>query len=116
MVHGWAMHSGIWRDFAKLLAQNHQVTLVDLPGHGRSKKIDSFTLEQISEALVNAMPDESSCWLGWSLGATVVLDIANRFPERVNSLVLLAGNPFFTQTPEWSGMAIELLDLSLIHI
>jgi pimeloyl-[acyl-carrier protein] methyl ester esterase len=110
MVHGWAMHSGIWRDFAQMLAKNYKVTLVDLPGHGRSKKIDSFTLEQISEALVYAMPDESSCWLGWSLGATVVLDIANRFPGRVNSLVLLAGNPFFTQTPEWSGMAIELLD------
>jgi pimeloyl-[acyl-carrier protein] methyl ester esterase len=110
MVHGWAMHSGIWRDFAQMLAQNYQVTLMDLPGHGRSEKIDSFTLEQICEALVNAMSDANSCWLGWSLGATVVLDIADRFPDRVNSLVLLAGNPSFTQAAQWPGMAIELLD------
>jgi pimeloyl-[acyl-carrier protein] methyl ester esterase len=110
LVHGWAMHSGIWRDFAEQLAQNYQVTCIDLPGHGRSKKIDSFTLERISEALVNAVSDESSCWLGWSLGATVVLDIARRFPERVNSLVLLAGNPAFTQTAQWPGMNIGLLD------
>ena len=110
LVHGWAMHSGIWRDFAEQLAQNYQVTCIDLPGHGRSKKTDSFTLERISEALVNAVSDESSCWLGWSLGATVVLDIARRFPERVNSLVLLAGNPAFTQTAQWPGMNVGLLD------
>jgi pimeloyl-[acyl-carrier protein] methyl ester esterase len=110
LVHGWAMHSGIWRDFAQQLAQNYQVTCIDLPGHGRSEKIDSFTLDQISDALVNAVSDESSCWLGWSLGATVVLDIAYRFPERVNSLVLLAGNPSFTQTAQWPGMNVGLLD------
>ncbi len=110
LVHGWGMHSGIWRDFAQQLAQNYQVTCVDLPGHGRSKKIDSFTLERISDALVDAVSDESSCWLGWSLGATVVLDIASRFPERVNSLVLLAGNPSFTQTAQWPGMKPVLLD------
>jgi len=110
LVHGWAMHSGIWRDFARQLAKNHQVTCIDLPGHGHSKKIASFTLEQVSEALVNAVSDENSCWLGWSLGATVVLDIANRFPDRVNSLVLLAGNPLFTQTMHWSGIEVESLD------
>jgi pimeloyl-[acyl-carrier protein] methyl ester esterase len=110
LVHGWAMHSGIWRSFAGQLAQNYQVTCIDLPGHGRSGKIDAFTLDQISYALVNAVSDERSCWLGWSLGATVVLDIARRFPDRVNSLVLLAGNPSFTQKPQWSGMKVDLLD------
>ncbi len=110
LVHGWAMHSGIWQDFAGQLAQNYQVTCVDLPGHGRSEKVDAFTLDQISDALVNAISDESSCWLGWSLGATVVLDLARRFPERVNSLVLLAGNPSFTQTAQWPGINVDLLD------
>lgn len=110
LVHGWAMHSGIWRDFAEQLAQNYQVTCIDLPGHGRSEKIAAFTLEQVSGALVDAVTDESSCWLGWSLGASVVLDIAKRFPVRVNSLVLLAGNPSFTQTERWPGMKVGLLD------
>lgn len=110
LVHGWAMHSGIWRDFAGQLAKNYQVTCIDLPGHGWSEKADSFRFEQISEVLVNAVTDDSCCWLGWSLGATVVLDIARRFPERVNSLVLLAGNPAFTQTAHWPGINVGLLD------
>lgn len=95
LVHGWAMHTGIWRDFAKQLAQNYQVTCIDLPGHGHSEKIDPFTLERISAELVNAIPEQGCCWLGWSLGATVALDIAGRYPGRLSSLVLLAGNPLF---------------------
>jgi pimeloyl-[acyl-carrier protein] methyl ester esterase len=119
LVHGWAMHTGIWREFAKHLAQNYRVTCIDLPGHGRSEKIDPFTLERIGDALVNAVPGESCCWLGWSLGVTVALDIAGRHAERVSSLALLAGNPSFavgatgrspeTQT-EWPGMDVRLLD------
>ncbi|TAN67175.1 MAG: alpha/beta fold hydrolase [Methylobacter sp.] len=95
LVHGWAMHTGIWRDFAKQLALNYQVTCIDLPGHGHSELIDPFTLERISAELLKAIPGQGCCWLGWSLGATVVLDVAARYPERVSSLVLLAGNPLF---------------------
>ena len=29
LVHGWAMHSGIWQDFARQLAQQYQVTCID---------------------------------------------------------------------------------------
>jgi pimeloyl-[acyl-carrier protein] methyl ester esterase len=118
LAHGWAMHAGIWREFARKLALNYRVTCIDLPGHGRSEAIDPFTLERISAELANAIP-EQSCWLGWSLGVTVALDIAARYPERVSALVLLAGNPSFTvgetgrsletQT-EWPGMDIRLLD------
>jgi pimeloyl-[acyl-carrier protein] methyl ester esterase len=115
LVHGWAMHTGIWREFARQLAQDYRVTCIDLPGHGRSGKIDPFTLERISDELVKAV-SERSCWLGWSLGATVVLDIADRYPERVSSLVLLAGNPLFTQTAQWPGMDIHLLDEFAEHL
>ncbi|MDP1665523.1 MAG: pimeloyl-ACP methyl ester esterase BioH [Methylobacter sp.] len=116
LVHGWAMHTGIWREFAKQLAQNYRVTCIDLPGHGRSGKIDPFTLELISAELVHAVPEQSCCWLGWSLGASVVLDIADRYPERVSSLVLLAGNPLYTQTEQWPGMDVSLLDDFADHL
>ncbi|MDP3334935.1 MAG: alpha/beta fold hydrolase [Methylococcaceae bacterium] len=97
LVHGWAMHTGIWRNFAKQLAQNYRVTCIDLPGHGQSEALQPFNLEQISELLANNVDIESACWLGWSLGATVVLDFARRFPERCSALILMTGNPHFTQ-------------------
>ena len=110
LVHGWAMHTGIWREFAEQLAKHYQVICLDLPGHGQSEALDDFNLADISAALVSAVPDGQFCWLGWSLGATVVLDIAQRYPNKVSSLVLLAGNPMFTQTDEWSGLRVDLLE------
>jgi pimeloyl-[acyl-carrier protein] methyl ester esterase len=110
LVHGWAMHSRIWRDFANALAKHYQVTLLDLPGHGSSENISPFTLETISQALVDAIENESSCWLGWSLGAEIVLEIAHRYPERVNKLVLLAGTPCFVKKSDWPGMGEQVLE------
>jgi len=110
LVHGWAMHSGIWRTFAQELAKHYQVTLVDLPGHGRSGAMSSFTLETVSEALIDAIPNEPCCWLGWSLGATFVLEIARSFPGRVKQLVLLAGTPCFVKKDGWPGMDVTVLD------
>ncbi len=109
LVHGWAMHCGVWRDFAEQLAKQYQVILVDLPGHGRSDKLEEFTLENIAEALIDAVPKKSCCWLGWSLGAKIILDISRQYPERVESLVLLAGNPCFTSTESWPGIDAEFL-------
>lgn len=114
LVHGWAMHSGIWREFARQLARHYRVICVDLPGHGHSEAIAPFTLERISAELLKAIPEQRCCWLGWSLGATVVLDIAARYPERVAALVMLAGNPSFPssglETQSWPGMDVRLLD------
>jgi len=70
----WAMHSGIWRDFAPTAGAKLSSHLYRFTRHGRSEKIDNFTLERISDALINAVSEERSCWLGWSLGATVVLE------------------------------------------
>ena len=66
LVHGWAMHSGIWKDFAEKLAQHHRVICLDLPGHGQSEALEDFNLADISAALVAAVPEGQFCWLGWS--------------------------------------------------
>lgn len=110
LIHGWAMHSGVWLDFAKLLAKSYKVTCIDLPGHGQSEKLDDFTLESISELLIQSVPDQSSTWMGWSLGATVALNIANQFPEHCRSLILLAGNPHFVRTDRWPGINVQVLN------
>lgn len=107
LVHGWGMHSGVWNNFAEQLAQYYRVTCLDLPGHGYSAACDDLSLATISAALADTV-EEKSCWLGWSLGASVVLDLAARYPERVSSVILLAGNPRFVQTATgidaWPGM------------
>lgn len=110
MIHGWAMHSGIWRDFARKLAEHRQVICLDLPGHGRSAELKPFDLTTIAAALLDAIPVNRFSVLGWSLGAMVGLEMAARYPERVASLSLLAGNPKFVKDAVWPGLRPEVLD------
>jgi pimeloyl-[acyl-carrier protein] methyl ester esterase len=116
LVHGWGMHSGVWGDFAEQLAQHYQVICVDLPGHGKSGAIDKFNLVTVAAALVQAISVKNACWLGWSLGATIVLEVAKCYPDKVSHLVLLAGNPCFIQQigdkgEQWPGMPVGQFDL-----
>lgn len=110
LIHGWAMHSGIWRGFAKQLGAYYQVISVDLPGHGKSEKLPQFTLEAISLHLQKILPDSVSTLIGWSLGGVVALDLASRFPERIKKVAIIGSNPCFVKTSNWAGMKPETLE------
>lgn len=108
MLHGWAMHSGLWRDFAERLAGRYRITLVDLPGHGRSGPLADYALEAVIGALVEVVPPAAH-WLGWSLGALLAIGVARAHPGRVRTLTLITGSPRFTAEGEWPGVRPELL-------
>ncbi len=110
MLHGWAMHSGLWRGFAKRLAEHYLVICIDLPGHGGSKTILPFTLQQITKRLLVIVPDQPCYWLGWSLGGSVAMYIAGHYPERVTGLIVMAGNPSFIGDKNWPGMPKRQLE------
>jgi pimeloyl-[acyl-carrier protein] methyl ester esterase len=110
LVHGWGMHGGIWRKFAQQLSDDFQVICVDLPGHGNSDPITPFTLSAVARQLAQQIPVKSACWVGWSLGANVVLELVRNFPAKVSSVVLMAGNPCFAQSGIWPGMAVPDLE------
>lgn len=103
MLHGWAMHGGVWRDFAVALGRTYRVTLVDLPGHGLSAATTDFSLTGIVDAVAEVTPAPAH-WLGWSLSALLVLALLERRPERVRSLTLVAGSPRFVAGPAWPGI------------
>ena len=109
MLHGWAMHSGVWRIFAKQLAVERQVTCLDLPGHGRSEIVQPYTLELLVDKLALALPECSCHLVGWSLGGVIALRLAEKYPHKVKSLVLIASNPHFLSTHEWLGVAPNIL-------
>lgn len=100
LVHGYGMHSSVWRDFAEALAKDFRVTCIDLPGHGQSSMIDDFSLKGLSEALLEAAPERAH-WLGWSLGALLCLNVASLQPQRVASLCMLSGSACFAQKDDW---------------
>ncbi len=109
MLHGWAMHTGVWRDFAQLLAAEHQVICLDLPGHGLSTSIAPYTLDAVVNAIYKQLPEQGVALVGWSLGGNIALRLAEKYPQCVKSLLLIATNPHFLETDSWPGMSPQLV-------
>lgn len=109
LVHGWGMHGAVWDGFAQDLAKRFRLTVVDLPGHGRSPLLaDGGTLAGWAKAVLAAAP-QRAVWLGWSLGGLVAMQAAAMQPERVQRLITLCSNPVFVARQDWpAAMAPEL--------
>lgn len=110
LIHGWALHSGVWDSLMPELMREWRVTCVDLPGHGRSRSTSMpATLEELARVVVEAAP-ENALWLGWSLGGLVALRAALDYPERMRGLVLTSTTPRFVTAPDWHcAMTLERL-------
>jgi pimeloyl-[acyl-carrier protein] methyl ester esterase len=111
LLHGWGMNSHVWDAVMPGLLGRHRVTLVDLPGMGRSPlPAGELTLDGMVSRMLDVAP-ATATWMGWSLGASLAATAAALAPERVQSLVTIAANPRFTSCPEWRhGMPVDLLD------
>jgi pimeloyl-[acyl-carrier protein] methyl ester esterase len=110
LVHGWGLHGGIWGDLPAQLAQRHRVSVVDLPGHGRSRGVPfPEDLPRLAQSVAQHLP-ASATWIGWSLGGLVAMSVALQSPAHVMRLVLVGSTPRFVQAPDWRGaMPPELL-------
>jgi pimeloyl-[acyl-carrier protein] methyl ester esterase len=66
-------------------------------------------LEVVAEAVAAVAPSHA-CWLGWSLGGLVALQIAISHPAQVSKLVLVASTPRFITASDWpNAIAPEIL-------
>lgn len=104
LLHGWAMHGGLFAPLVEALRTRFTLHVVDLPGHGGSR--DSATPLQpaaIVAALAPQLP--SALWAGWSLGGLVALQAAATPGLAARGLIMLAASPRFVHGEDWpAGM------------
>ena len=100
LIHGWAMHSGLFAPLTRVLAARFAVHLVDLPGHGRSRDDAAFDLQTILAGLIERIPD-GAVWAGWSLGGMIALHAAQQAPARIRAVAAIASNPRFVSADDW---------------
>lgn len=108
-LHGWGMNQRVWQPIRERLIQQAQVTWVDLPGHGRSVELKLASLEAVVEQLIPHIPDHAVI-MGWSLGGLIAQALAQRLPERVAGLILIATTPRFVVAADWPyALSAEVL-------
>lgn len=103
LLHGWAMHSGIFAPLVRELAPRFRLHLVDLPGHGLSRDdaaaTAAFDLADAAHRIAAATPP--ALWIGWSLGGLVGLHGALHDEAKVRGVCLIATNPRFVEGVDW---------------
>ena len=96
-IHGAGGSSSMWFRQIRSFKEKFNVLLIDLSGHGKSKSRfsenskEGYTFELISGDIVevlNSLSIKKAHFIGVSLGTIIVRDIADRFPNLVESLVL----------------------------
>lgn len=106
LLHGWGMHGGLWQPLLPALCQTATVTVVDLPGHGGSPAapFDGQPGDGLLSTWADVLQQQIArpvAVLGWSLGALLALRWAQRWPDSVTRLILIAATPCFQQREDW---------------
>jgi pimeloyl-[acyl-carrier protein] methyl ester esterase len=99
LLHGWALHGGVFAPLVQRLSSRYTLHLVDLPGHGYSRDSDvALSLDATVDAVLAHTPP--AAWLAWSLGGLFALEAAARSPQ-VRGLAMIAATPRFVRAADW---------------
>ncbi len=94
MLHGWGQSHQNLQQLGELLAPNHHIHLIDLPGFGLSPHPgDTWNTFQYAERLAQYLHEHNidRCHiLGHSFGGKVAMSFAIMYPHLTNRLILIA--------------------------
>ena len=113
LLHGWAFNSDIFQSLIDKYKANYRITVIDLPGHGRSSDING-NIESWCNELTKLIP-EQSILLGWSLGGLLSTYIASQI--EISKLILVAATPCLVNNENWDyGINSEVFDQFAINL
>ncbi|TYL45975.1 alpha/beta fold hydrolase [Nocardioides sp. BGMRC 2183] len=93
-LHGLFGQGRNWMTIGKALADEHRVTMVDLPDHGRSPWTESFDYLAVADAVADLIDGtDAATVVGHSMGGKVAMLLALRHPELVRRLVVADMSP-----------------------
>ncbi len=103
LLHGYLESLFVWEEFIPHIYKELRVITLDLPGHGISEvKGEVHTMEFLADTVkgaLDALGIERCTVVGHSMGGYVALALAERYPERLDGVVLLSSTPN-ADTPE----------------
>lgn len=90
-VHGWSCDQSYWKEQIPYFSQHYNVVTIDLAGHGSSGlNRNDWTVAAFGEdvaAVVAELDLDQVILIGHSTGGSVIVEAAQRMPDRVIGLV-----------------------------
>ena len=96
-VHGAGGSSSIWYKQLRSFKAKYNILVLDLRGHGKSKMVlkdivnPKYTFDVITADIVEIidyLKIEKSHFVGISLGTILIRNLAEKYPDRVQSMIL----------------------------
>ena len=110
-IHGAFVSGAEWDLVTPYLADDYHLILPDLPCHGRSKDITPFSKELAAKLLADLISERTldgrAYVVGFSLGAHVAIELASKFPDCINS-VLVSGYEVYGVAPQTLAAGMQL--------
>jgi pimeloyl-ACP methyl ester carboxylesterase len=102
LVHGWGCDHTVFAAQEKFFGNTHRVITVDLRGHGESDAPEgSYTMAEFADDLAwlcHKLSLVKPVLVGHSMGGNVLLELAARYPDTPDALILIDSVLFPSQT------------------
>jgi len=91
LIHGGGTDSRVWDNIKSQLKEKYQVVVYDLRGHGQSP-VPHEPVNHVDDLvnLLDGLELDQVSLIGHSLGGQIATDYALKYPEKVESLILLS--------------------------
>jgi pimeloyl-[acyl-carrier protein] methyl ester esterase len=96
-LHGWGFNSDVFINLTNKYKDQYRITLIDLPGHGRSDNVNG-DIDDWRDEIIKILP-KNPILVGWSLGGLFAIKIADKIP--IKKIILIASTPKFVKSNEW---------------
>ncbi|NGX82954.1 alpha/beta hydrolase [Aequorivita sp. KMM 9714] len=97
LLHGFLESSTMWKNLIPQLSKQNTIITLDFPGHGKSEVIsDIHSMELMAEVvdeILKTLKITSATFIGHSMGGYIALAYVEKFPSKVEKLVLLNSSP-----------------------
>jgi 2-hydroxy-6-oxonona-2,4-dienedioate hydrolase len=95
-LHGTGPGATGWSNFSQniALANRYRMIMVDCPGWGRSDELApggprSDILADAVKAMMDALNIEKAAFVGNSMGGSITVEFASRFPDRISHIITM---------------------------
>lgn len=107
-IHGWGLHSIVWKKIITLLQPYFTLHIMDLPGFGKSCKCPIMHIKQLSIYFLKKITDKV-IWVGWSMGGLIAHYLGFYYPQYTIAVIYITSSPCFIKKKNWPGITSKIL-------